>query len=135
MSAPGLPEMTLIQTLLIAALQCIAVTAFVFVLVPLTTFAERKVLGYLQVRLGATRIASGLHGLTGGLNRGMWAMGKVPVLPSLAASRREPAMSTGVFKGKLCSSASGAVPTRPITEDRTVRMGRGPLSISTTSTP
>ena len=27
--------------------------------------------------------------------------------PSLAASRREPAMSTGVFKEKLCSSASG----------------------------
>lgn len=75
--------MTLTQTLLIAALQCIAVTAFVFVLVPLTTFAERKVLGYLQVRLGATRIASGLHGLTGGLNRGMWAMGKVPVLSFL----------------------------------------------------
>lgn len=72
--------MTLTQSLLISLLQCIAVTAFVFVIVPLTTFAERKVLGYLQLRLGATRIAGGLSGITGATNRAMWSLGKVPVL-------------------------------------------------------
>jgi NADH-quinone oxidoreductase subunit H len=71
-------RMTLLQTLVMAVLQGLAVFVFVFTLVPLTTFAERKVLGYMQQRLGATRIASGLHGFTGGLNRGMWALGKVP---------------------------------------------------------
>jgi NADH-quinone oxidoreductase subunit H len=71
-------QMTLLQTLVMAALQGVAVFIFVFTLVPLTTFAERKVLGYMQQRLGATRIASGLHGFTGGLNRGMWALGRVP---------------------------------------------------------
>jgi len=71
-------QMTLLQTLVMALLQAIAVFIFVFTLVPLTTFAERKVLGYMQQRLGATRIAGGLHGLTGGLNRGMWALGRVP---------------------------------------------------------
>jgi NADH-quinone oxidoreductase subunit H len=70
--------MTLLQTLVLALLQGVVVFIFVFTLVPLTTFAERKVLGYMQQRLGATRIASGLHGFTGGLNRGMWALGKVP---------------------------------------------------------
>jgi NADH-quinone oxidoreductase subunit H len=75
--------MTLLQTLVMALLQGLVVFIFVFTLVPLTTFAERKVLGYLQQRLGATRIAGGLHGLTGGLNRGMWAMGKLPFLSIL----------------------------------------------------
>ena len=76
-------QMTLLQTLVMALLQGAAVIAFVFILVPLTTFAERKVLGYMQQRLGATRIASGLHGFTGGLNRGMWALGKIPFLSIL----------------------------------------------------
>jgi NADH-quinone oxidoreductase subunit H len=71
-------RMTLLQTLVMAVLQGLAVFVFVFTLVPLTTFAERKVLGYMQQRLGATRIARGLHGFTGGLNRGMWTLGKVP---------------------------------------------------------
>jgi NADH-quinone oxidoreductase subunit H len=74
---------TPLQALTLALLQGIAVFIFVFTLVPLTTFAERKVLGYLQQRLGATRIAGGLRGITGGLNRGMWALGKVPVLSIL----------------------------------------------------
>jgi len=72
--------MTLTQTCAMAILQAIAVVIFIFIVVPLTTFAERKVLGYLQDRLGATRIAGGHTGLTGWLNRGMWRMGKVPFL-------------------------------------------------------
>jgi NADH-quinone oxidoreductase subunit H len=76
-------SMTLTQTLVIALIQCAIVAGFVLTLVPLTTFAERKVLGYLQQRLGATRVASGRIGITGGLNRGMWAMGKVPMLSIL----------------------------------------------------
>jgi len=75
--------MTLTQSIVIAIIQCVIVATFIFTLVPLTTFAERKVLGYLQQRLGATRVASGLHGITGGMNRGMWAMGKVPFLSIL----------------------------------------------------
>lgn len=72
--------MTLTQTCVMAILQAIAVVIFIFIVVPLTTFAERKVLGFLQDRLGATRIAGSRNGLTGALNRGMWSMGKVPVL-------------------------------------------------------
>jgi len=72
--------MTLTQTCAMAILQAVAVVIFIFIVVPLTTFAERKVLGYLQDRLGATRIAGGHTGLTGWLNRGMWRMGKVPFL-------------------------------------------------------
>lgn len=75
-----MPTPTLIQTILMAILQIIAVVVFVFVVVPLTTFAERKVLGYIQQRLGATRIASSLNGFTGALNRGMWSLGKMPIL-------------------------------------------------------
>jgi len=75
-----MPTPTLIQTLLIALLQSILVVIFIFVVVPLTVFAERKVLGYLQQRLGATRIAGSLNGLTGYLNRNMWRLGKVPIL-------------------------------------------------------
>ena len=71
---------TLTQSLVIALLQAILVVIFIFVVVPLTIFAERKVLGHLQMRLGSTRIAGTLTGLTGFLNRGMWNMGKVPVL-------------------------------------------------------
>jgi len=77
------PVLTLLQTSVMAVLQAVAVVIFVFVLVPLTTFAERKVLGYLQDRLGATRIAGSRNGLTGFLNRGMWRMGKVPFLSIL----------------------------------------------------
>ena len=73
-----MPTMTLSQTCVMAILQAIAVVIFIFIVVPLTTFAERKVLGYVQDRLGATRIAGHLCGLTGWLNRGMWRMGKVP---------------------------------------------------------
>jgi len=61
-----------------AIFQAIAVVIFIFVVVPLTTFAERKVLGYCQDRLGATRIAGHRIGLTGWLNRNMWRMGKLP---------------------------------------------------------
>jgi NADH-quinone oxidoreductase subunit H len=75
-------NMTLLQTCVMAILQAIAVVIFIFIVVPLTTFAERKVLGYLQDRLGATRIAGSRNGLTGYLNRGMWKMGKVPMLSS-----------------------------------------------------
>lgn len=75
-----MPTPTLFQSLVIAAIQAVLVVIFIFVVVPLTVFAERKVLGYLQQRLGATRIAGGHTGLTGLLNRGMWKMGKIPVL-------------------------------------------------------
>jgi NADH-quinone oxidoreductase subunit H len=75
--------MTLTQTCVMAILQAVAVVIFIFIVVPLTTFAERKVLGFLQDRLGATRIAGSRNGLTGFLNRGMWRMGKVPMLSIL----------------------------------------------------
>ncbi len=72
--------MTLLQTCVMAVLQAICVVLFVFIIVPLTIYAERKVLGFAQDRLGATRIAGHRVGLTGWLNRGMWRMGKVPFL-------------------------------------------------------
>ncbi len=75
-----MPTPTLTQSLLIALIQAILVVIFIFVVVPLTIFAERKVLGHIQDRLGSTRIAGHLTGLTGWMNRGMWKMGKVPVL-------------------------------------------------------
>ncbi|MDP2877035.1 MAG: NADH-quinone oxidoreductase subunit H [Holophaga sp.] len=75
-----MPTPTLTQSVLIAILQAILVVVFIFVIVPLTLFAERKVLGYLQQRLGATRIAGTLTGLSGFLNRNMWKMGKIPML-------------------------------------------------------
>lgn len=80
---PQIPQMTLTQTLVMGLLQIVAVLGFVLTLVPILTFAERKVIGYIQVRLGATRIAGGHVGMTGPLNRGMWALGKVPVLSIL----------------------------------------------------
>ena len=73
-------NMTLSQTIVMAILQSVAVVIFVFIVVPLTTFAERKVLGYIQDRLGATRIAGSRNGLTGFINRYMWKMGKIPML-------------------------------------------------------
>ncbi|WP_005036132.1 complex I subunit 1/NuoH family protein [Holophaga foetida] len=75
-----MPTISLTQSLVISLIQCVLVVVFIFVVVPLTVFAERKVLGYLQQRLGSTRIAGHLGGLTGLLNRGMWKLGKVPVL-------------------------------------------------------
>ncbi len=72
--------MTLTQTLLIALIQAIMVVTFIFVIVPLTIFAERKVLGHIQERLGSTRIAGSLNGLTGFTNRFMWGMGKYPLI-------------------------------------------------------
>lgn len=69
---------TLSQYLAISLLQILLVLAFVMGLVQLLTFAERKVIGYVQVRLGATRIAGGHRGLTGATNRAMWALGRVP---------------------------------------------------------
>jgi NADH-quinone oxidoreductase subunit H len=78
-----MPTMTLTQTCVMAILQALAVVIFIFIVVPLTTFAERKVLGHIQDRLGATRLAGSRVGLTGALNRGMWALGKVPVLSFL----------------------------------------------------
>jgi NADH-quinone oxidoreductase subunit H len=74
------PAMTPTQALVMGLIQIVAVLAVVFLLVPLLTFAERKVIGYIQVRLGATRVAGGLVGLTGGMNRFMWGMGRVPML-------------------------------------------------------
>ena len=72
--------MTLIQTLVLGLVQAVAALILIFILVPLTVFAERKVLGYLQVRLGATRVAGGNIGFTSFMNRKMWALGRVPVL-------------------------------------------------------
>jgi NADH-quinone oxidoreductase subunit H len=82
---------TLMQYLVISLLQIVVVLGFVMTLVPLLTFAERKVIGYVQVRLGATRVAGGLWGaqrgrthqsrtFTGGLNGFMWWLGKWPVI-------------------------------------------------------
>ena len=53
---------TLIQYLVISLLQIVLILGFVMTLVPLLTFAERKVIAYVQVRLGATRVAGGLWG-------------------------------------------------------------------------
>ncbi len=75
-----MPQPTLLQSLVLALIQVILIVVLIFVIVPLTVFAERKVLGHIQQRLGSTRIASGLTGLAGFLNRWMWKMGKVPVL-------------------------------------------------------
>lgn len=72
--------MTLTQTVVMALIQIVALLAVIMAVVPLITFAERKVIGFVQVRLGATRVASGRVGLTGGLNKLMWGMGKIPVL-------------------------------------------------------
>ena len=72
--------MTLTQTVVVALIQIVVLLAVIMAIVPLITFAERKVIGFVQVRLGATRVASGRVGLTGGLNKLMWGMGKVPVL-------------------------------------------------------
>ena len=74
------PVPTLFQICVMAVLQAVCAVLFVFVIVPLTIYAERKVLGHVQDRLGATRIAGHRIGLTGWLNRGMWRMGKVPFL-------------------------------------------------------
>jgi len=74
------PELTLLQTSVMAIIQAVCVVLFIFIIVPLTIYAERKVLGHAQDRLGATRIAGHRVGLTGWLNRGMWRMGKVPFL-------------------------------------------------------
>ena len=75
-----MPTPTLTQSLVITLIQCLLVVIFVFVVVPLTVFAERKVLGHLQQRLGSTRVASGHVGFTGWMNRTMWKMGRVPVV-------------------------------------------------------
>lgn len=75
-----MPTPTLTQSIVITLIQCLLVVIFVFVVVPLTVFAERKVLGHLQQRLGSTRVASGHVGFTGWMNRSMWRMGRVPVL-------------------------------------------------------
>ncbi|HEY3271172.1 MAG TPA: NADH-quinone oxidoreductase subunit H [Geothrix sp.] len=75
-----MPTPTLTQSIVITLIQCLLVVIFVFVVVPLTVFAERKVLGHLQQRLGSTRVASGHVGFSGWMNRRMWKMGRVPVL-------------------------------------------------------
>ena len=75
-----MPTPTLTQSIVITLIQCLLVVIFVFVVVPLTVFAERKVLGHLQQRLGSTRVASGHIGVTGWMNRGMWKWGRIPVL-------------------------------------------------------
>jgi NADH-quinone oxidoreductase subunit H len=76
-------QMTLTQTLVMGLIQIVVVLIAVFIMVPLLTFAERKVIGYIQVRLGATRLAGGHVGITGPMNRIMWSMGKVPMLSIL----------------------------------------------------
>jgi NADH-quinone oxidoreductase subunit H len=76
-------QMTLTQTLVMGLLQIVVVLIAVFMIVPLLTFAERKVIGYIQVRLGTTRLAGGHVGITGPMNRIMWGMGKVPMLSIL----------------------------------------------------
>mgnify|MGYP000916772653 CR=1 FL=1 len=78
-----MPTMSITQYLVTAILQIVLLMVFIFTGVALCVFAERKVLGYLQQRLGYTRIAGGLHGVTGGLNRFMWWMGKLPVISIL----------------------------------------------------
>lgn len=82
--------MTLTQYLTISMLQILLIISFVMALVPMLTFAERKVIAYVQVRLGATRIAGGLwgnsmgtHRITSGINKAMWWLGWVPVLSIL----------------------------------------------------
>ncbi|BDU70039.1 NADH-quinone oxidoreductase subunit H 1 [Geothrix oryzae] len=75
-----MPTPTLTQSIVITLIQCLLVVIFVFVVVPLTVFAERKVLGHIQQRLGSTRVASGHVGFSGWMNRSMWKMGRVPVL-------------------------------------------------------
>lgn len=75
-----MPTPTLTQSIVITLIQCLMVVIFVFVVVPLTVFAERKVLGHLQQRLGSTRVASGHVGFSGWMNRSMWKMGRVPVV-------------------------------------------------------
>jgi len=75
-----MPQPTLLQSLVIALIQVILVVILIFVIVPLTIFGGGKVLGHLQQRLGSTRIAGTLTGLSGFLNRWMWRMGKLPVL-------------------------------------------------------
>ena len=83
--------MTMTQMVLMALIQIVVLLGFVMTLVPLITFAERKVIAYVQVRLGATRTAGGLWGaqagrthksrtLTGGLNGLMWFLGRARVL-------------------------------------------------------
>ncbi|BDU78867.1 complex I subunit 1/NuoH family protein [Mesoterricola sediminis] len=78
MNAPV--QMTLLQTCVMAILQAVAAVIFIFVVVPMTIYAERKVIGHAQDRLGATRIAGHRVGLTGFLNKWMWRAGKVPIL-------------------------------------------------------
>jgi NADH-quinone oxidoreductase subunit H len=75
-----MPEMTLVQTLLITLIQVVLAIVFIFVIVPMTIFAERKVLGFVQQRLGSTRIAGKLNGITGFSNRWMWGMGRFPII-------------------------------------------------------
>jgi NADH-quinone oxidoreductase subunit H len=76
-------SMTLLQISVMAILQTIAVLIFIFIVVPLTTFAERKVLGYVQDRLGSVRLAGHLVGFTGWMNRVMWGMGRLPFISIL----------------------------------------------------
>ncbi|HJW08096.1 MAG TPA: complex I subunit 1 family protein [Holophagaceae bacterium] len=88
-----MPTLTLTQTVVMAMIQIIAVIAVIMLVVPLLTFAERKVIAYVQVRLGATRTAGGLWGASGGrhnartltgfLNMAMWALGRIPVFSIL----------------------------------------------------
>ena len=81
-----MPTMNLTQTMVMGLIQVVAVLILIFVMVPLLTFAERKVIGYIQVRLGATRTAGGMSGsrvlLT--VACGPWA--KSPCCPSCGAS-------------------------------------------------
>ena len=57
----------------------------------------------------------------------------MPVAPRAAACSG-PVTRTGVSRGNS-AEASGAVPTSPMTDDLTVRIGLAPLETSMVSTP
>ena len=72
--------MTPVQQVVMAVIQITVLISIILLIVPFMTFAERKVIGYIQVRLGATRQAGGIRGFAAGINKVSWAMGRIPVL-------------------------------------------------------
>ncbi|MFZ9186132.1 MAG: hypothetical protein ACO219_00920, partial [Holophagaceae bacterium] len=67
--------MTPVQQVVMAVIQITVLISIILLIVPVMTFAERKVIGYIQVRLGATRQAGGIRGFAAGINKLSWAMG------------------------------------------------------------
>ncbi|MFZ9834802.1 MAG: complex I subunit 1/NuoH family protein [Holophagaceae bacterium] len=72
--------MTPVQQVVMAVIQITVLISIILLIVPFMTFAERKVIGYIQVRLGATRQAGGIRGFAAGINKVSWAMGRIPIL-------------------------------------------------------